>query len=104
MKKHLPLLSLFFLSPSSPLKSVLEETHLGSISLEETHLGSISSVVNYFQRTIQAEIKTFISLINTSKCLYLHYNNGAFSSSQEPFPSLSKVKRGILEKIPQISL
>lgn len=59
MKKYLPLLSLFFLSLSPPLKS----------ELEEIHFASITSVVNYFQ-TIQAEIKTFISLTNISKCLY----------------------------------
>lgn len=51
-------------------------------------------------KNIQAEIKTFISLTNTSISLYLHYSNGAFCSPQEPFPSLSKVvKRDILEKI-----
>lgn len=50
----------FFLTLSHPLKS----------ELEDIHFGSITSVVNYFQRTRQAEIKTLSSLTNTSKCLY----------------------------------
>lgn len=50
----------FFLSPSPPLKS----------ALQEIHFIIITSTVNYFQRSTQAEIRTLISLTNTSKCLY----------------------------------
>lgn len=51
---------LFFLSPSPPFKS----------ALQEIHFVIITSTVNCFQRSTQAEIRTLISLTNTSKCLY----------------------------------
>lgn len=56
--------------------------------------------MNYYQRSIQAEVRTFISLTNTSKCLYFHYIYDAFSLPQDSFPILYKaVKSDILDKI-----